>query len=568
MVRYSAPFLDDGHHTTAMEWTAIPDDDEGDCIMIGSLTVSAHKPQHQRNESACGTLVPLATQRYADGPDDVIRESDPNNDSLDSAPGSNASNYEEYIDSMDRQHFLEQNYKRRRENRCVLLGTIFAVVSVILYKYAPPPPSVKITLPFTFYGKESEGANIQMDTFATTYNMQHHDWKSYCQHTLQIFTEAFIHQLSVFWYALSNSFSYAASEVRLAVVNRVSKSSGQKQFDTNHRRKHSGFTKNWCPIRIPAASNLHFALPRGVSIKEDRLLHEFSTEEFLRQSIGASLSPQNMALTLLAEGIDEWGRSLVEAAPVSLVHRMSVAVETGLLVEEQNEHNNQQWILPPTVGVLLIGPEGVGKLHTARLLGRWLFGHCDGIEQAGTGTMNYAACEFVSSEGSHDHCTNDATLSNEARNRNRDVQFHEDMLNGVLEIIAEDYASNSQEHNFDPIKEKIVNHIFQRQHLGSVVIIHHIEAVPLSLLSDVSNAITGRSDHISFTNPNGSEVSATTNGTVFVFTSKQWGTKAVFEEIQRNGMRLIGLRRESLLRSVRWEVDSHLDYWSKMANVR
>jgi hypothetical protein len=142
------------------------------------------------------------------------------------------------------------------------------------------------------------------------------------------------------------------------------------------------------------------------------------------------------------------------------------------------------------------------------------------------------------------------------------------MPNGVLEIIAEDYASNPQEHNVDPIKEKIVNHIFQRQHLGSVVIIHHIEAVRLSLLSDVSNAIAGKSDHLSLTNPNGSEVSATTNGTVFIFTSKQWGTKAIFEEIQRNGMSLIGLRRESLLRSVRWGMDSHLDYWSKMANVR
>lgn len=47
-----------------------------------------------------------------------------------------------------------------------------------------------------------------------------------------------------------------------------------------------------CPINIPAISN-----------------HQFPTEDQLRRIIGTLLSPQNLALQLIAEGLDAWGGS-------------------------------------------------------------------------------------------------------------------------------------------------------------------------------------------------------------------------------------------------------------------
>ncbi|KAL3793221.1 hypothetical protein HJC23_000763 [Cyclotella cryptica] len=628
MVRYSAPPQADT--ATPMEWTAIPDDhddddDHSDNDGSYSTHISSSHSQHRSHRNAIGSLVLYENPRDSDvdwsndGNGDLPTDSreGANNDhctnqsSLPPMPSSQEwyhhvqAMYEGYLCNMDREYFMQQQYarRRRRRRRFVAFVTILAIIVLVLYRYAPPPPPVKIVLP-TSLVKESKGVSSPTEFDASlatkldsdsqsredgTQQRQYDSWGKYSRHTLELFTDAFVHQLSVLWYALSNAFLYAADEVRLVLVDFVrrgmqtrstpSSPADQTEKDIARQRKHHVFTTTECPIRLPAATNRRISLPRGAnhaSIRDGvRLWHGFSTEEFLRQSIGASLSPQNLALTLLAEGIDSWGQSLVESASVELVHRMSAAMETGYWIQDgkDGDYSISQWILPPALGLLLVGPEGVGKLHTARLLGRWLFGHCDGMEEERDGEVDLvgAVCAMSSMEESHQYCSNDLGHIN-ARSRQRDIQSIQEQPNGILEIMAEEYViqkNNDSTHSSKdhPIKEMIVNHIIQRQHTGSVIITHHMEVLPLSLLTELSSIINGKSQYVSYTTPNGDEVSACTNGTVFVFTSKQWGTKSIFEEIQKNGMRVKSLRRESLLSSVRWEVDSHLEYWGRMANV-
>ena len=63
--------------------------------------------------------------------------------------------------------------------------------------------------------------------------MQQHDsWSSYCKDTSRMFLEASLHQMSVFWYAISNAFAYAVNEVRIVVINYVTQSFQSKARET------------------------------------------------------------------------------------------------------------------------------------------------------------------------------------------------------------------------------------------------------------------------------------------------------------------------------------------------
>jgi hypothetical protein len=600
MVRYSAPHQDESH--TPMEWTAIPDageDDNDDVVMSNSFSrFGLGESNSCRDFDASGGFVSYSSKRVngnasgqeiiclcdsdsQDGAVDYSSHSDIRSDSPRMVPARDIYRCLQMMHD-DEDHVHE--CRRRRRRRYTFFTTIIAFVAIVLYKYAPPPPPLMMN----FSGKDSgmtpsmiwqfvgtSPSNSFETSKPTAHNMRQHDsWTSYCQDTLQMFIGASFHQFSVFWYALSNAFSYAAHEVTLAVVNFAIQSSptvASKNGKANHQQhKQNAFTKTWCPIRVPAANNRHTSLPRGANvdtgINDDvNSFFGMSTEEFLRQSIGASLSPQNLALKLLAEGIDSWGLNLVEAASIPLVHRMSVATETGLWVHESNDDYTQQWILPPAMGMLFVGPEAVGKFHTARLLSHWLFGHCKRVDAKQTDE----SCATSSTEVNQQYCTEDL-ISNAAANSKTPTTPHE--LNVVLEIEATEYANNHNDESNDQdsahrIKKSIIKHILEREHQGSVIILHHIEDIPLTLLSELSHVINGKFQELSYTNHVGSEISASTDGTIFVFTSKQWGTKNIFEEIQRNGMRTNGLCRDTLLSSVRREVDSHFQYWSKMANV-
>ena len=598
MVRYSAPQTDD--HVTEMEWTTIPDESDDDEIMIcDSMGRFGIGPLQSRGDfSQCSPTRPTQKDHGYSSSREIINLCDSDSHDGDGAFGSsNAVNgaadqpqsgstsrdiynclqtmRDNQIQHMEHELFLDDERKKRRKRRLVFVTTLLTLVGIILFKYAPPPPALKLILPSSLAVNDSDVASfIGMKALifsaadegtiqSTTTIMQQHDsWTSYCRVTLQLFMHAIFHQVAVFWYALSESFTYASQEIRHGVIHLLRQyfePAAQKNDQTKeYQGSENAFTKTWCPIRIPAASNHDISLPRGANANSsDRnLLSAISTEDFLRQSIGASLSPQNLALTLLAEGIDSWGGELVESASVQLVHRMSAALQTGLWIQENGEEHTQKWILPPATGLLLVGPEGVGKLHTARLLGHWLFGHCDGVYTEHNSNTDKTCFSFSTSET----CELNAFTSDKSSPGS---------ITGVLEINMDEYGISNGNGEFvtHSAKTRIVNHLIQRLHQGSVIIFHHIEAFPLALLSELSQVIMQKSHSMSYTMQDGSERVVSTNGTVFIFTSKQWGTKNIFEEIQRNGMRTNGLRRDSLLNTGRWEMDSHFQFWSKVANV-
>ena len=594
MVRYSAPHPDDDQ-TMPMEWTAIPDENGDDEIMIsksfrrfglGDSSKSRGPHNNFKNVEKDESRQQIICLCESDSQDAADQRSDIRGNSSQGQPEMISTahefhNYnpqamhEEHIQCMGRQLLMEVQWKERRRRRYMLAATMVAFMALILHKYAPPPPPLHME--FSNRSTPVEGSNIRtiIREFAGLQESsylsekptirEHDSWPSYCLDTMQLFTGASLHQLSVFWYAFSNAFVYAAHEIRVASVSYITQfaqpsSRGSEQTTENEQH---AFTETWCPIRIPAASNHHFSLPKGANIhpkniEEGDVATGLSTEEFLRQSIGASISPHNLAISLLSEGIDKWGKGLIESAPVALVHRMSTAVDTGLWIEADiNDSSTRQWILPPAMGLLLVGPEGVGKLHTARLLSYWMFSHCS---------------LPISEQDSL--CTSSSSINDGHYYTNSGVgqQRTPQNISGVLEILGEDNTFTQllekDVHDDDnAAKASIINHLIQRQQQGSVIVLHHIEAFPPELLSELSQVINGKSQHLSYTNSDGTEISASTNGTIFIFTSKQWGTKSIFQEIRKNRMRTIGMHRTSLLSSVRWEVDSHFQYRSKMANV-
>ena len=481
-----------------------------------------------------------------------------------------------------------------------------------------------------------------MKSPGTTLVTQHETWASYSRHILFLAYHAFLYGVSVAWYAVSNAFRYAAEEVGIELLDfarstsmfaislfrgddhntvenyvwadwkkkltyisvslsatsyhlnlnqnipsqtRPQKHHQDTQFKYDIQKDDNAIKKPWCPIRIPAVSNRRTHLPRGVTqstmTTRSNIFEGWPTEEFLRQTV-QSLEPQFLALKLMAEGIDSWGEQLVEVAPVELVHRMATFRYRSFMENGSNDDGTfSQWILPPATGVLLVGPEGVGKLLLAHRLAHLLFSHCtedaahsvhnkqmwsEGMDSSCAASTDGVEC--MGNIESYEH----ASLTENELSGFDSSRIHE--LEGVLEIVAEDYVhhqihgSNDYDNNLrnvHPVKELIINHILQRHGFGSVVILHHIELLPKSLLSDIANVLSRKSDTLSYETPK-KEAHASCEGTVFVFTSTQWGTKSIFQNIQSNGG-LSGLRRESLISSIRWEVDSNFGYWTKFASV-
>ena len=239
---------------------------------------------------------------------------------------------------------------------------------------------------------------------------------------------------------------------------------------------------------------------RDYTSTSESAVGSWSTEDYLRQTIGTSLSPQNMALKIIAERLDTWGLLSVEEA-----HASASSGDSSL-------------VLPPAIGFLLVGPEGVGKMRTARRLEHFLL----------TG-----------------HCSDDTSLSR-----------------SVFEVLV---APGNVE-RAQSMKEKVVDHIHSRGGLGSVIIIHHIESMPVPFVTEISHVIQGKYHSLSYQTPE-NLVEASCNGTVFVMTSRQWGTKSIFQVLTKNGG-LNGLSRETLIKSIRRELeDAHLSHLSKLASV-
>lgn len=108
-----------------------------------------------------------------------------------------------------------------------------------------------------------------------------------------------------------------------------------------------------------------------------------------------------------------------------------------------------------------------------------------------------------------------------------------------------------------------------RKGLGSVIVIHHIERLDDDgLLSDIFKVLNGNANTIPYAEMNhGNDEKmdgvVSCDGTVFLLTTELWGTKRIFQMIHQNGGPK-NLPREALLSGIRWEVDSHLQYWQRL----
>jgi len=451
----------------------------------------------------------------------------------------------------------------------------------------------------------------------------HEDWGSYSRHVFAlIFHILYYDVLSVAWYATLNSLFYAAEEIKYwlvqsfkafcgNVINGVrgenvqcSNSSGRllacwrhriwhiigsKTMNTHHNQPSPPFSENMssyhhqeevfipltnphdhqstnnpaCFIRLPAARNTQFHLPRGAipparSAFNSIIFEGLSIDEAINQ-FGAQLPPQSLAVKLIAEGINSWGRDILASASAPLVHLLATGWRSDNKRNSNDKIPSSELILPPATGMLLVGPEGVGKLHLSRSVAHVLLDHCAAFDQNELLNHQRHREDFPScSDYSRGITCSGTTLQS--------IATVGSSLDGVLEILAEDYAhlanndiidQGDEDERSSRVRRRIVEHIRIRESLGSVIIIQHIENFPISLLSDITKVLSGKSYTLSYNTSEGT-VEATCNGVLFLFTSRKWGSRSIFRQIQmKDG--ITGLHREHLISSVRREVNSHTD---------
>jgi hypothetical protein len=358
----------------------------------------------------------------------------------------------------------------------------------------------------------------------------------------------FSHQLmryvsSVAWYALSNSFRYAWDEIRLGCVtfwheiqpvwsskmreslwalvalveshllwmrsicNLHTAATDEMQQQKNHvnliDKEISKFIS-----RVPAAHGYR-RTHRDTADNNDIIMGNaaWSTEDYLRQTIGTSLSPQNLALKTISERIDAW----------EIVSRLDDVDDSYI---HHDTHITSKFNLPPAIGIVIVGQEGVGKLRTARRLAHYLLSGNNSLEGNDGG--------------------------------------------GALEINVN--TRDNIDRLQSSVTETIVNFMHQREGIGSVIIIHHIEAMPIPIMADIANLLSGNHNTISYQASNGTTISTSCNGTLFVLTS-QIGARSILQSIEQNhGLKR--LNREMLIESVRRELNnSPFEYSSKLASV-
>ena len=152
-----------------------------------------------------------------------------------------------------------------------------------------------------------------------------------------------------------------------------------------------------------------------------------------------------------------------------------------------SQHDAQpKWIVPTPVGVLLVGPEGVGKVYTACCLEYWLFGSfVNDFRIANDKTHVNKINE--NSEKDTVECTKSES---ECMAENHSINSDDFELDGVLELMVEDYivpANNGNYGNDAHLRQQlIVNYIYFHQGYGAVVILHQIEYLPKLVLSSIA----------------------------------------------------------------------------------
>ena len=539
MGRYRAPQVDeddDGQEVFPMDWDVIPDDVAEDHA-VGSNFARIGRRDDDDDDDDDDGCYGSQTQRLVCTQRDEISHN-----------------------ILEQQKNCLLKAKRSAAIRRTITITAVTIFSVVLKRYAPPPPPILNLSPIdTSKLSTDHTIDTTTDYYAVRHLpdqsvhgnasgmggvIQHETWARYSRHLLYLVYHAMVYVPSVAWYALSNSFRYAWDEmrdgyvvfwqrsddarnenlfwtypnmeklisiitsIRSHVKHYVKLDEGDSHATTDiQNQKDIKVDELELPICMHAAPDNRktWSARCGTAYRDDSSTSEsavgsWSTEDYLRQMIGTSLSPQNMALKIIAERLDTWGLLSVEEAQASA------------------SSGDSSSALPPAIGFLLVGPEGVGKMRTARRLEQYLL--------AG-------------------HCSDDTYLSR-----------------GVLEVLV---APGNVE-RAQSMTEMIVDHIHSRGGLGSVIIIHHIESMPVSFVTEISHVISGKYHSLSYQTPE-NLVEASCNGTVFVMTSRQWGTKSIFQTIQQNGG-MNRLSRETLIKSIRREVEeAHWAHLSKLASV-
>jgi hypothetical protein len=553
MGRYHAPQVDedDEQETIPMDWNVIPDDAEGHHVEVSNVARMGRRDDDDDNDD-----------------DDIEDYHSSQTQSLawyNTATHNDQRDERNYYLLEQQQHFMLETKRYVAVRRTIAIIAV-AIISMVLKRYAPPPPPIlnqylfetsKLSTDYTIdttteYYEERHLPDQSIHGNASgMIGVTHHEtWASYSRHLICLVYHAMAYVSSVAWYALSYSFRYAWDEIKdvyfdfwhsdnarienllrtypkikelISIIasiwhhmkNQINMDEGNSHVTTDMQNHKDHCINSERPICMHAApDNRKTRSDRCITTRRDDtstsesiVVGSFTTEDYLRQTIGASLPPQNLALKIISERIDTWGLLCTEKdiASASSGH--------GFI----DEATTSQLILPPAIGFLLVGPEGVGKMHVARRLAHYLLaGHCS-----------------------------DATLSS-----------------GVLEVLV---AAGDIE-RARSMKELIVNHIHGRERLGSVIIIHQIESMPVSVVTDIAHVLSGKHHSLSYqTSEN--LIEASCNGTVFLMTSRQWGTKSIFQVIKQNGG-LNRLSRESLIKSISWELElSHLDYLSKLTSV-
>ena len=454
------------------------------------------------------------------------------------------------------------NLQRRRTLITVVAALAMITSLFVLQRYAPPPPAAIMLnqSPFrtsTTSRCTNDDATTVCDYAGYIHSADHNSSADYSAGATANHHEtwaSFSHQLmryvsSVAWYALSNSFRYAWDESRLGCmtfwyeIQLVWSSSKMRESllaiitsVESHllrmqamSRLHTAATdelqqqKNHVKLideeiskilsRVPAAHGYR-RTQRETADSNNIIMGTtaWSTEDYLRQTIGTSLSPQNLALKIISERIDAW-----------------VIVSRSDDVDNSYIHNDtnitSKFNLPPAIGILIVGPEGVGKLRTARRLANYLLPGNNSLED-----------KVLSGDGG-----------------------------GVLEINVD--TRDNVDRLQTSVTETIVNYIYQREEHGSVIIIHHIELMPISIMTDIANVLSGNHNTISYQASNGTNISTSCNGTLFVLTSLQIGARSILQSIKQNhGLK--HLNKELLVESVRRELNDYpFEYSSKLASV-
>jgi hypothetical protein len=452
----------------------------------------------------------------------------------------------------ERSETMSYYHRCRRQTIIVVVVALSTIILFVLQQYAPPPPPPMILnqSPFSTTHCANDDAKTVCDYAGYIHSADHNSSGDYSAGATANHHEtwaSFSHQLiryvsSVAWYALSNSFRYAWDEIRLgfitfwheiqpvwskmreslwalvssveshlrwmrSICNLHTAATDEMQQQKNHVKLINKEISKFLS-RVPAAHG--YRRTHRDTANSNNIIIMGTTEDYLRQTIGTSLSPQNLALKIISERIDAW----------EIVSR-SDDVDNSYIHHDTNI--TSKFNLPPAIGILIVGPEGVGKLRTARRLAHYLL--------AGNNSL----------EG------NDGGGDGGALEINVDTRDNIDRLQSS-------------------ITETIVNYMHQREGVGSVIIIHHIEAMSIPIMTDIANVLSGNHNTISYQASNGTTILTSCNGTLFVLTS-QIGTRSILQSIEQN-QGLKRLNREMLIESVRRELnDSPFEYSSKLASV-